>query len=449
MKNVYETDVVELNIFQIVVALLRKCWVIMLCVILCAGGTYWVSDNVLTPYYESTVTFYVNNASFAADNRLSSSDLYVSENLMSTYMVILNAGQTLDAVAETADVEISREQLEKQISMRAVPDTVLLQVTVTGTDAAETGRLAQGIAQVLPDRINAIMEGVFISVADAPLMPQTPATPNVMKNTICAILFGFVFGASIIVLRMMFNTAIKTEEDIPVQWNVHVLASVPAVKFMSRKKKKGNWIKGKLPGMTAQQAESYKFLRAKLSMLVAEDDSHVIGITSALAGEGKSTTAVNLAGALAEEGHSVLLMDCDLRRPTVHEKLHLRGRPGVSEMLANHHQVQELLKMVRSEHYTFHVLTSGMLPPNPVELLNSRKMQEELAWLRQRYNYIIMDLPPVGEVSDALAAASSLDGYILVTRANHCSRNRLKAAIDAVNGVNRRLLGVVLNGTKK
>ena len=448
MKNGNSADTVELNIAQIALALLRRCWLILLCAVICGSATYWTCMNWITPRYASTVTFYVNNDSFAVDNRLSSSDLYASENLMGTYIVILSADQTMRSVAEVADVDIEPEPLLDMLEIRTIPNTVLFQVTVNDTDPQTVGKLAQSIAQVLPERINTIMEGVYISVADSGVTPTSPASPSTIRNTICAILFGGVFGASLIVLNLMFDTAIKTEADIPRNWDVPVLASIPERAKPAKARKKGRK-KKQTSKPASQQMEAYNFLRAKVEMAVSEDGCCVIGIASAMAGEGKSTTAVNLSRALALDGQRVLLMDCDLRRPTLHKKLHVAGRPGITEILARQFPAQELLKTVNIAEKSFHLLTAGMLPPNPAELLNSGRMKEEISGLRPNYDYVILDLPPVGEVSDALAVAGNVDAFILVTRAKRCDVRHLKAAIRSISTTGKSVLGIVLNCTKK
>ena len=446
MKKTAGAEIVELNIMQILLALLRKCWIIVLSAAICGGAVYYVSANWITPRYESTVVFYVDNKSFAADNRLSSSDLYASENLIDTYVVILNSGTTMDEILDHAGTNLTREDVQDMLTVRIIRETVLFQVTVNGTDPSVVGKISGSVAQVLPARINSVISGAGIRVADEGIEPTSPATPNVKRNLVSAVLFGCVFGASLIVLHMMFDTLIRKESDVPVDWNVQVLASVP--EDNKRKNSAAHKKRAAQIAVSPRQDEAYKFLRAKLTAMF-DGQCYVMGVTSVMAGEGKSTTAVNLARVLAQEGYRVLLMDCDLRRPTVHKKLALAGRPGITEILAGQFAADELLKTVRTEEKVFHVLTSGLLPPNPAELLNSRKMQLLIQSLRKSYDFVIMDLPPVGEVTDALAAVMNIDAYMMVVRRSRCERGRLHAAIEGIQSVNGRVLGILLNCAKK
>ena len=178
-------------------------------------------------------------------------------------------------------------------------------------------------------------------------------------------------------------------------------------------------------GMSFAASEAYKLLRTKLQFSFAGDNScRVIGLSSALSGEGKSLTAINLAYSLSQLNKRVILIDCDMRRPTLAEKLDLRKRPGLSSYLTGQSRLKELIQFcgIKNDENAFHVIAAGQNPPNPVELLSSDKMAAVLEMLRQNYDYVILDLPPVGEVSDAMAVAKILDGMLLVVRQNYCNR---------------------------
>jgi capsular exopolysaccharide synthesis family protein len=195
-------------------------------------------------------------------------------------------------------------------------------------------------------------------------------------------------------------------------------------------------------------SEAYKRLRTKLQFsFVDEKKSRVIGFSSALSGEGKSLTAVNLAYTLSQLDKKVILIDCDMRRPTLAEKLAIRKLPGLSGYLTGQHSLEEIVQNcnLKKEEDAFQVIAAGQNPPNPVELLSSAKMTKFLQQLRQQYDYIILDLPPVGEVSDAMAVANETDGMLLVVRQNYCDLLTLKESARQFNFINARILGVVYN----
>ena len=203
-------------------------------------------------------------------------------------------------------------------------------------------------------------------------------------------------------------------------------------------------------GMSFAASEAYKLLRTKLQFSFAGDgECRVIGVSSAMAGEGKSLSSINVAYSMSQLGKKVLLIDCDMRRPSLATKLKIEKYPGLSNYLTGLNELNELLQNcgIEGEEDAFQVVTAGRNPPNPVELLSSTKMSDLLVSLRQTYDYVILDLPPVGEVSDALALAKEMDGLLLVVRQNYCNRLAVRSAVRQFAFMDSRILGVVYNAT--
>ena len=198
-------------------------------------------------------------------------------------------------------------------------------------------------------------------------------------------------------------------------------------------------------GISFAAAEAYKLLRTKLQFSFAdENDCHVIGVSSSLAGEGKTTSAINIAYTLSLLNYRVLLIECDLRRPTLSIKAPVEKVPGLSNYLARQMALEEIVQNCALDNTcSFHAITSGRVPPNPIELLSSNRMFKALEKLRQSYDYIIMDLPPVGEVSDSLVASKLVDGMLVVVRQNYCDRIILENTIRQFEFLNTRILGIV------
>jgi len=197
------------------------------------------------------------------------------------------------------------------------------------------------------------------------------------------------------------------------------------------------------PNMSFSVTEAYKLLRANIMFSFSDEGrGHVIGITSSLQSEGKSSTAVNTAYALAEAGAKVLLMDADLRRPSVAAKLSLARTPGLTNILVARGDYRELLQQ-NPVAPGMDVLTSGDIPPNPSELLGSNRMEKLIAELVQAYDYVIVDLPPVNVVSDAIAMSRVLDGVIMVVRSGVSEQQMLAEAMRQLKLVNVRILGFV------
>jgi len=198
-------------------------------------------------------------------------------------------------------------------------------------------------------------------------------------------------------------------------------------------------------------AEAYKLLRTNLLFsFTGSSECHVIGFTSAFPGEGKSLTAVNLAYTIAESRRSVLLIEGDMRLPTLNKRLSLHAAPGLSNLLVGLSKeddaVQTYIATEGDDPVTLDVIVAGEVPPNPSELLGSDRMISLLQVLRQHYDFIILDLPPVTAVADALIASKLIDGMVLVVRSGRAVRGALAETIRQLRLVNTRILGFVFNG---
>ena len=190
--------------------------------------------------------------------------------------------------------------------------------------------------------------------------------------------------------------------------------------------------------------EAYKTLRTNVTFsLAGEGTSRIVVVTSALQGEGKSVTAINLALSFSEAYKKVLLIDCDLRRPKLGRLLNLSSLAGLTNLLL----YPSLLEKSILKHYnTIDVLLSGDIPPNPSELLGSERMKKLLDQLREKYDCIILDTPPINMVTDAVVLAPQTDGVLFVVRANQSERGAVIHAVDQLEYTQAKLLGFVLNG---
>ncbi len=466
-EKVLNNDEIEIDLQRLLNALLKKAWVVGIAAVIGAVLTFLGTFLFITPTYEASAMFYVNNNSLSigeASLSISSADISASKSLVNSYIVILNTRESLNDVIDYAGVDRTYSQLRKMISAEAVSSTEIFEVVVTSTDPYEAEKIADAIAYVLPKRIGSIVEGTSAKVVDAAVLPTKSSAPNYTRNALIGFVVGLALAAAVIVIRELLDISIHKEEDIGQCCKYPVLATVPNMNLQP----KGGYygygqhiapgqkapVKGKkqsaLVGgnISFAAAEAYKLLRTKLLFSFADDkDCHVIGVSSAIPGEGKSLTSINVAYSMAQLGKRVLLIDCDLRRPSITEKLPINKTPGLSDYLAGISTADNLIQVccLMQDTYVFHVVAPGRTPPNPMELLSSAKMQKMLERLRDNYDYIILDLPPVGEVSDALAVAEYTDGTLLVVRQNYCDRITLNTAVRQFEFVDAKVLGVVFN----
>ena len=194
--------------------------------------------------------------------------------------------------------------------------------------------------------------------------------------------------------------------------------------------------------------EQYKLLRTNLEFTVPEGTKcPIIGVTSSMRGEGKSTTAVNLSYVLAEKGNKVLLIDGDLRIPSIAKKMNIASTPGLTDVLMGR-DTRKLNDYKSSLLDTWYIMPSGDIPPNPSELLGSKRMEAALQSLKNEFDYIVIDLPPVNIVSDALSIASLITGMILVVREEYTEKKELERCFRQLKLSNVNVLGCVMNEAK-
>lgn len=191
-------------------------------------------------------------------------------------------------------------------------------------------------------------------------------------------------------------------------------------------------------------AESYRTLRTNIQYSSFDKEYKVIVITSSEPGEGKSTTAGNLALCMAQGDKKVILVDCDLRRPSIHKKFKVSNLAGLSDVIIGK---SDLSKVMHRYNKNLVLLTSGKIPPNPSEMLSSKSMENLLEKLEENFDYVILDTPPVQAVTDSQILSTKADGTILVVRAERTKKESVNNAINLLKKVNANVIGTVLNGT--
>lgn len=192
-------------------------------------------------------------------------------------------------------------------------------------------------------------------------------------------------------------------------------------------------------------AEAYRSLRSNIEYSSFDDEYRVIVVTSSVPGEGKSTTSGNLAIALAQSGNSVLLVDCDMRKPSIHKKFKISNAAGTAELLLRKKLFEEVANKY-NENLT--IITAGKIPPNPSEMLASRAMTAFIEEMKKEFKYIILDTPPLQAVTDAQVLSTKADGVLLIVRAGSTKREMVLNSVDLIKKVQGKVIGTVLNGVE-
>lgn len=263
-------------------------------------------------------------------------------------------------------------------------------------------------------------------------LPQSPAKPNVFLNLILGALVGLAFGIGLAFFLEYLDTSVKTLEDVERYLQVPVLAVIP----------KDVGVLHKQSGLTPD-AEAYRILRTNIEFNRKSADANSITVVSGGAGEGKSTTLVNLAYICAQGGYNTLMIDGDLRRPKLHTFFDINNSVGLTNYLTTELMLEDVILQTPIDNLYF--MPSGILPADAAGILNSRRMSELIADVKNRFDLVLIDSPPILGVSDAAVLASEVDLTMIVIQHRKLPRSMLLRVKQCIENVGGNLLGVVLN----
>jgi capsular exopolysaccharide synthesis family protein len=420
----------------------RKRWWLVVGAVVVALAVATLVTVRTPPRYAASVTFFVSTPTTGVTDAYQGG--LFSQQRVRSYADLLTGDRLARAIVDAQPLGLTAEQVQSSISARAVPDTVLVEATVTDGSRTRALRLIQVLAQEFTSLVQALetpagsnTPTVRVEVVAGPRLSNAPVSPQPVRNLVLATVLGLLAGVGAAVLREVLDTTVKTAEALRELASAPVLCSVP---FDVAARKTPLIVEG---SARSARAEALRQLRTNLQFVNVDEPVKTIVVTSAVPGEGKSTIACNLAIVFAEAGNRVVVVDADLRRPRLAEYLDLRGTVGLTNVLAGQSNVDSALQQWGSA--GLWLLPSGSIPPNPSELLGSRNMSDLLAALKDGFDVVVIDTPPLLPVTDAAVAAAHADGAVLVTHCAKTSDAQVKAAANALAAVDANLLGCVLN----
>jgi succinoglycan biosynthesis transport protein ExoP len=349
---------------------------------------------------------------------------------------VLNAGKQIQDQVNSLQTQIN--QLNSQIA--SAPASQI--------DGLNTQRAALQSEQQLDNEklqelqvSSAVLNGGADMIGTASV-PSKPSSPRPVRNGILAGVLGLVLGIGFAYLFEMLDDSIKSKEDVErVVAGIPVVAAIPTV---------DNWKRRSLPKLVSADAprsaaaEAYRSLRTSIQIMGMDRPMRSVQVTSAGAGEGKSATVANLGLALASAGQSVIIADCDLRKPRIHEFFGLRNDVGFTSLLSGEVPVSVALQAVPGTR-GLSLLASGPLPSNPAELLAGRRAAEVLSALQTDAEVVVIDSPPLLPVTDGAVLSSRVDATILIATVGRTTRRALRRALETLDQVDAPLVGIVLN----
>lgn len=297
----------------------------------------------------------------------------------------------------------------------------------TDQELLQTMRLKQ-----MGETISSKMPPESVLVHDTPVISESPVSPNVTLNLVLGAVVGLIFGVGIAFFLEYLDTSIKSLEDVEKYLQVPVLAVIPKDISLLHKQR------GSSP-----DAEAYRILRTNIEFNRKNPEDNVLTVVSGGAGEGKSTTLMNLSYICAQGGYTTLMIDADLRRPRLHTFFGINNSVGLTNFLTTDLMLEDVILQTPVDNLYF--MPSGILPTDASGILNSRRMSELIQDVKQRFDLIFVDSPPILGVSDASVIASEVDLSIIVVQHRKLPRNMLLRVKQSIENVGGNILGVVLN----
>lgn len=421
----------------------RGWWLVAVSALL--GAVCAMSWSLLqTPIYSSNARAYVSSSSPDGGANAAYQGSLASEQRVASYAELVQSDVVVRRTLEQSGLTgLSPEDVAEALSASTSPDTVLLSIEARSTEPAIAITLANSAANALSEYVRTLEEPVgggpplaklsIVSPAGAPVV----VSPSVLRNVVLGLLAGGFLGLLIFSVRDRLDSVIRTESGLAEVSSFPVLGAVPHDQAIDN----GGVVEFGLGSTPA--AEEFRRIRTNLSVLGVDESSERLLITSATAAEGKSSTVLNLAAAIAESGERVIVVDADLRRPTIARRLSLNAEVGLTMIFRGDASVDEVLQ--KSSISRLDILAGGPAVPNASELLASQKFAEILDHLASLYDYVLVDTPPVLAVADAAAIGQHVDGCIVVARCDRTKERELVLTLSRLEAAKTAIFGMILN----
>lgn len=401
-----------------------------------------VSFNI-KPSYTAQTKLFVATQNSGTVSDLQQGNSFIQARVQS-YVQAATTPAVLQPAAESLGRGASAAHLSGKVTASAGPNTVIISILAVDSSPDQAAAIAQAVGNSLVrviDELESPSKGgpsqVKLSVIAPATPPTAPSAPNNRLNTAIGGLSGLGAGLAIALLRTLLNTKLRGENDLRKITDAPVLGGISFDQDATRKP-----LVTQVPAQSPR-AESFRQLRTNLEFAHISHEAKAVLVTSTLPGEGKSTTAINLAISIAQSGKSVALVDADLRRSRVAEYLGLEKSAGLTTALLGSADVADLLQ--RWGAHDLYVLTAGQIPPNPSELLGSESMKNLIVRLEQDFDTVIIDAPPLLPVTDAAVLAQRVGGVVLIIGSSKVTLPDVQKSLNALEMVEADLLGVVMN----
>lgn len=443
-----------IDLARIGLALLHKLWVIILIALLSATAVYFYSKATYVESYVSSATL-----AFTRTDRITQTDengnetgvliqkKHYTEKDVERYQFLLKSDAVVQKVFDALQGEYTLSEIEKSLSVNSTSVTGIFTVNVASTDYEFCTQAIVALIDAFPEYLKSFDTGLGIDVI------KNAKPPTVMNESRAPqkALYGFIAGAAlvifIILITEVLTDTVRGIEDVRSKTDIKFLGAIPTVR-LGQKNKHQRLQTGLM--LTDESKtnfafiESFKAIRIKVESIAAEKGYKLFAITSTLENEGKTTVAINLACALAQKGRSVLLVDCDLRKPSIMRTVGIKddGKSGLIQIIKGESTYAESIKFIKP--LGVFVLPSGGISAKSTELLDADKVKNVFSKAATEFDFVIIDTPPAHIVADCLVVAPLADALIYTIKTNHAKISTINETLEEVASANIEIIGSVL-----
>ena len=437
----------EINIRDFLNYLKKYVLVIAAVALVLVIGVFVYDKSIKKPLYTTYTTIILTKSNEAqTGTTITQNDILLNQKLVETYSKIIKSKLVLEQVISETGVTYTAEELGENVNVEAYENTEMLKISVTDQDPELAASIANSIAQVFSGEIAKIYQINNISVVDVAVTPEEVSN-NTLKRDLLIALFISIFGTvGVVFVVYYFDDTVKLTDNLEEEIGMPVVAKVFKSDIGSKNNRKVELLAQKYPKSVV--SESIKTLRTNLQFSSVDEDIKTILITSSIPGEGKSFISANLAISFAQTDKRVLIVDCDMRKGRQHRIFKLSNSKGLSNLLID--DMTNLKDYINKTSVPgVHVITRGTVPPNPSELLNSKKNADLLRVLKAKYDVIIYDGVPCNGLPDSIIMSKLVDKVLIVSSDSMTPKSVLESTKKQLESVNAPVAGDVLNNVNR
>lgn len=489
-----------INVEKLLQVLRRRWPLLVLCLVIAGGAAFAVSEQQTKKYTASVALLFRSPGLDQQASGLQPVSTPDPQRGAATNVKLVKLGDVAVRTARTVGHGITPEEVSRSITVTAEGQTDIAKVSSTWTDPLFAARISNTFAQRFIDirretdqgnvaralqlvdrqlagltpqqkagiqgqalvdrseslRVLSSLQTGNAEIAERATPPTTPSSPKTTRNTVLGLVLGLMLGVGLAALLERLDRRVKDASELADVYALPLLGTVPLSRSFAKLAAPSS--AGHSPSLPRHESEVFHLLRARLRYFNVDQDVRSVAVVSSSPGEGKTTVVHHLAAAAAAMGSNVLIVETDLRKPTLARRLGVSSDRGLTDLLIGRTDPREAVQTVTFERLStgggsadtpVSIIVAGATPPNPAELLESRAMESVMMWAAERYDLVLVDTPPLGVVSDAIPLLGKVDGVIVVSRLGTTTRDGAARMREELDSLRAPSLGVVANASKQ